>query len=93
MAPNVNTALSQAKNGWQEKQEAAGKLSGGLFSLRNEVWLSSARDFRSLCVDPTAIQSIIDNLSYGGNVGVNVHAITRCQVSNNALGSNFHWRT
>ena len=38
--------------------------------------LCRAGDFRGFGIDTPSVESVVDDLSHGGNVGVNVHPIT-----------------
>src|SRR6266849_3679821 len=55
--------------------------------------LSSARDFGGFSIDTSSVESVVNDLSNSRNVRVNVHPITRRQVTDNALGCNFLRRT
>jgi hypothetical protein len=64
------------------------------FSLEDySLSLSSARDFRSFGIDTTSVESVINNLSHGRNVRVNIHSITRGKMPNDSFGGDFICRT
>ena len=68
--------------------------SGGLSALEDYgLWLSCAGDFRGFCIDTSSVESVVNDLSHGRNVRINIHPITRGQVTNNTLGGDFHRRT
>jgi len=73
------------------RKHFAGSL---LFWLKDEMLiLSCPGNLRSFRIDTPTVESIIDNLSYGRNVWVDVHAITSSEVTKNALGGNFQHGT
>jgi hypothetical protein len=57
-----------------------------------DLSLSSARDFGGFSIDTSSVESVVNYLSHGRNVRVNIHSITCGQVTNNTLGGNFHRR-
>src|SRR2546426_45235 len=63
------------------------------FSERVVFALRRARDFRGFGIDTPSVKSVVDNLSHGRNVRINVHSITRRKMTNNALGGNVQHRT
>jgi hypothetical protein len=62
-------------------------MPGGLFLTgRLSLALCSARDFRGLGIDTTSVESVVNNLSHGRNVRVNIHSITRGKMPNDSFG-------
>src|ERR1700730_8398336 len=58
-----------------------------------KLLLCGARDFRGFGIDTPSVESVINNLSHGRDVRVNIHSITRGKMPNNSLGGDFICRT
>ena len=80
---------SRSNKAKRQKKQAAESESGSLLLLEcSGSVLRSASDFRGFGIDTPAVESVIDDLSYSGNVGVNVHPITCSEMTNNSFGCN-----
>ena len=55
--------------------------------------LGGSSNFRSLSVNAASIESIVNNLSYSGNVGIDIHTITRRKMTKYSLSRNFKYRS
>src|SRR5437879_2654826 len=59
----------------------------------SDLNLCRAGDFGGFSINTSPIESIIDDLSHGRNVRINVHPITCREMSNDSLGRDFPRRT
>ena len=59
----------------------------------SDLNLCRARDLGGFSINTSPIESIINDLSHGGDVRVNVHPITRREMPNDSLGRDFPRRT
>jgi hypothetical protein len=86
---------SRSKTPVHEKQNRPPEYIPAAFSLLEDYGssLSRARDFGSFSVDTSSVESVVNDLSNGRNVRVNVHPIASGQVTDNTFGGDFHGRT
>jgi|SRR6267142_2437847 len=81
----VNRAWYLAQMSSSQKEKRSPGPGDPLRKSRCHLELSGARMFCSFRKNPTSIQCVIDNLTHGGRFGINIHAITCAQMSNNAF--------